>query len=113
MRINYHFLFTVVAFSAGVVIADDADESKFIEKVELLGGTVERDDNLPNRPVVGVSFIRSQRFNDKHLQLLKACKRLTKLDISCIGITDVGLTVVGELTNLTARRQLFFPVDDN
>jgi internalin A len=37
-----------------------------------LEGKVERDDKLPGRPVVGVSFEESQRFNDNYISILRA-----------------------------------------
>src|SRR5258707_1010544 len=101
MRAQLLLLFTVVALSGRGVIADD--DSKAIHKIELLGGKVERDDKLPDHPVVGVSFATKNKFNDKYLHLLKPIEAgLTTLDLLDASITDAGLKKIGELKNLTA-----------
>ena len=60
MRFQSAFI-AVVVLTASLVIADDLDESKAIEKIELLGGKVTRDDALPGNPVVEVSFVGSDQ----------------------------------------------------
>ncbi len=73
MRAQLLLLLALAAISSRVGLAQDpADESKVTEKIRLLEGNVETDDNLPGRPVVGVSFAGSQRFNDNYIDLLKA-----------------------------------------
>ena len=93
----------LVIFTASVVSADDeSDESKVVGKIELLGGKVMRNGALPDHPVVGVDLSRSERFNDKCMNLLRAFQSLTALNLSSTKITDVGLKEVVDLTNLTS-----------
>ena len=96
-------LIPVAVLTASLVIADDSlDESKSIEKIELLGGKVERDDKLPGRPVVGIVFLGSKKFSGKHLHLLSAFPSLTSLDLTvCQDITDLGLSTIKEFKHLT------------
>ena len=47
------------------------DESKVIEKIELRGGKIERDESQPDRPAIGIVFSTTSRFNDKYVHLLK------------------------------------------
>lgn len=101
MRAQFLLPLTLTVLSSNVVMAQDAsDESEAIEIIELLGAKVERDDKLPDRPVVGVSFNGSRRFNDEYVHLLKAFQNLAKLDLSDTKITDVGLKRVPELKSL-------------
>ena len=47
----------VAVLAALQLIADESlDETKTIQKIELLGGRVRRDEALPGSPVVGSSF---------------------------------------------------------
>ena len=103
MRASHLMLVSViVALTSTVIVADDKfDESKTIHKIELLGGSVTRDDTLPGRPVIGVDFRRSNRFNEKYLHLLKSFTSLTTLNLKDSAITDDGMKKIGELTNLT------------
>jgi internalin A len=115
----------VVVLAASLVMADDKlDESKAIEQIELLGGSVIRDAKLPDRPVIGVHLHRSKQFNDNHMALLIAFPnlirltlnsqitdvgvkelrqhlKLTQLELSSSQITDVGLIELRELKELT------------
>ncbi len=101
MRVQLLLLITVAVLSAGVVVAQEAsDEASAIKKIELLGGKVERDDTLPKRPVIGISFQESKRLTDSHLHLLKEFTRLQSLNFWGTQITDRGLKQLGELKNL-------------
>ena len=53
---------------------DDGDEDRAIKKLGLLGALVERDEQLPEKPVVLVWFNENCRFNDKYIHLLKPLK---------------------------------------
>src|SRR5260221_3316048 len=96
----------VVAFllaagtASAVALADgDTDESKVIEKIELLGGEIERDESLPDRPVIGITFSK-RRFNDKSVHLLRTFRNLKTLDLIDATITDMGIKTIGQLTSL-------------
>ena len=95
-------LIAVIVLAASLVIADDnLDEAKAIQKIELLGGKIERDETLAGRPVTGVEFQGTKRFNEKYLHLLKAFASLKSLNLSSIKITDDGMKTIGELTTVT------------
>lgn len=87
-----------VAFSLG---NSTPEEEKAIEKIELLGGTVQRDDTSPSRPVIGISFRSDARFSDQYLHLLRSFPQLKLLKLSGRKqITDAGMADIGKLTGL-------------
>src|SRR3954462_3404784 len=101
MRAQLLLLLVLPAFSSQLVIAEDtSDESKTIAKIELLGGKVERDDNLPGHPVVGVSLEGSTRFDDRYVWLFTIFHSLQRLDLSDTKVTDAGLKTLPELGHL-------------
>ena len=52
---RYQFALIFIVMVGGVVVADDnLEESKAIEKIELLGGKACRDHNQPDMPVVTI-----------------------------------------------------------
>ena len=82
----------IAVLMVSVAVAEKKlDEAKAIEEIKLLGGTVKRNDTLPNRPVIGIDFRGSTKLGDKYLYLLKVFTSLTTLDLSDIQITDAGL----------------------
>ena len=97
MRFQSAFI-AIAVLTASLVIADDnLDESKAIQKIELLGGRITRDETLPGQPVVGADFQGSERFNEKYLHLLKSFTSLKSLDLVGIKITDTGLAEIRKL----------------
>ena len=98
----FQFAFVTALLTAHwLVIADgNFDEAKMIEKIELLGGKVTRDETLLGHPVVGISFFQSSRLNDKYLHLLNAFENLTTLDLNDVQITNEGLVEIGKLQGL-------------
>ena len=82
MRASSLLLISFV-LAATLLAADDSlDESKAIEKIEVLGGKVTRDETLPSHPVVSISLQSSDRLNDNYLHLLKRFDQLNTLDLS-------------------------------
>ena len=101
-KMNLIFL---VLFSVLDLKSQDAPgESRVIEKLGLLGGKFERDENQPDHPVVGVSLAGSQRFSDNFAPLLRDLKHLSKLDLSTTRMTDEGLKEIGAIATLTTLR---------
>ena len=92
------------------MIADDnIVESTAIQKVELLGGKVARDETSPHRQVTAISFAQgspsdNNKFNDKYLHLLSSIPHLTSLDLANSPITDDGLKEITGLKNLTTLK---------
>ena len=81
MRFQLLMIFFVMV--VGVVFADDnLDESKAIEKIELLGGKVMRDETLPSRPVIVVDFRASKKFSNGDFQLFMAFPKDNNLNPS-------------------------------
>ena len=101
MRFQFAFIAVAVLATSTAIADGTLDESKAIEKIELLGGKVKRDDTLPGRPVVMINLQGSKRFNDRYIWLLKSFTRLTKLNLNGTAITDEGLKEVGNLKALT------------
>ena len=85
-----------------VTAAEESDESKTIEKIELLGGKVTRDDESPDHPVTGSSDLQgSSKFGDKYCHLLRSFSHLTTINVGDTHITDAGLKGLNEQQHLT------------
>ena len=84
-----------------LVAHEPLDEARAIEKLELLGANVTRDDQLPERPVIEIDFQRSPRVNDKYLYLLRSFPNLTAINLNFTHVTDDGLREVRDLHGLT------------
>lgn len=82
--------------------SDDSTEPKAIEKIELLGCRVTRDDTSPLRPVIDVTFSSSTRINEEYLYLLKPFMNRATLDHFDATIADGGFKTIGELNSLKA-----------
>ena len=110
IRRPLQFLFFCIVIPAlhGVAIAPGSvDEAKAIAEIERLGGTVERDNQLPGHPVTRINLaqrpgeLRSRTFEDQDVQLVRQFKDLTQLNLSDCHVTDRGLEALGGLKNLT------------
>ena len=105
MRLPQQLLFVVIlGLTTSTAIADEEnlDEFKAIEKIELLGGKIRRDDTLPGRPVVEVNFKENKRFSYRYLRLLTPFSELKTLNVSATQITDAGMLEIGRHTSLTS-----------
>ena len=69
--------------------ADEA-EDKAVAFVKKLGGSVDRDEKAPGKPVVEV-FLSNTKVTDAGLKELAALKSLTDLNLSNTKVTDAGL----------------------
>jgi hypothetical protein len=63
------------------------------EDIIGMGGTVERDENAPGRPVVGIS-LRGAAIDDESVVELRGFTELIRLDLSETQITDRGLLML-------------------
>ena len=104
MRVLLLFAIAMLMTSAAVVAHEPLDEARAIEKLELLGAEVTRDDQLPERPVIEIDFQRSPRVNDKYLYLLRSFPNLTTLNLNFTHITDDGLKELRSLQRLTTLK---------
>jgi hypothetical protein len=94
-------LLVVSLLGATIVAADDrSDESQAIAKIEMLGGKVTRDESSPGRPMIGVSFQVSNKFDDGCMHTLSALRGLDSLDLFHTQISDAGLKEISGLKNL-------------
>src|ERR1700722_9280045 len=98
MTRNHRILIVIALATSGCDFA--GPEAQSVREIERLGGTVKRDATLPNHPVTTVALGFS-RFRNKDTYLLKDLNNLAELDLSCTGVTDVGLKQLKELKNLT------------
>lgn len=87
----------VVATAHGEAIVAEATA---IEKLELLGGKIERDEAQPGQPVTAIGFGPNSRFGDKHFYLLKSFPQLQSLDLRFAHVGDAGLDQLRELAEL-------------
>ena len=62
----------VLVPSGSLFAAGQVAESRAIREIERLGGVVERDDKLPGRPVIEVSFRLNSPFGDEDSQAAQA-----------------------------------------
>ena len=113
MRTYFLLLLTMMSLAISNSFAQDSEtESKSVEKIELLGGKVERATDQPDQPIVGVSFAGNSRFNDRYVRLFSGLKQLTSLDLSNTQITDLGLKELRKLTTLTSLNLKYTGVSD-
>lgn len=108
-------LIVAIGMAATAAFADDdvdnEDESKAIQKIILLGGTVRLSMSLPGNPVTSIRFAgknadqpgtdASVKFNDKYVRQLKSFSHLSSLSLTNTSITDEGLKELKDLKNLT------------
>lgn len=102
MRLRPSALLICVACCArsATALAEPLDQSKAIEKIELLGGRIQRDESLPGRPVTEIGFRPSCHFSEKHLSLLHAFPELRSLDLAFVRTSDAGIKELARLGNL-------------
>jgi len=74
-------------------------EEKAVDAILKLGGKVERDEKLPDRPVAGID-LRGTKATDVGLKELQELKGLRILDLRDTQITDAGLKELKELKGL-------------
>lgn len=99
----HHLIFAaVIIFVSNAVAVDDPlDGGKTVEKIELLGGKVRRDEALPGNPVIGIDFTGSKKINDRYLHLLNSFRSLSSLILKdCKQITDAGIDELSKHKNL-------------
>ena len=89
-----------------------ADEASAVKAVEKLGGKVTRDDKLPGKPVIGVSF-NFKPVTDAGLKELKDLKQLTSLNLDNTKVTDAGLKELKDLKQLTSLNLYATKVTDD
>src|SRR5262245_30853281 len=80
--------------------ADDDDTEKVVKRVEDLGGSVERDEGSPGKPVIGVK-LTSCKATDADVAELRTFEFLTHLNLGDTLVTDAGLKKVAQLDSLT------------
>ncbi|QJW99628.1 hypothetical protein [Frigoriglobus tundricola] len=76
-----------------------ADEEKAVAVVKKWGGTVTREGNKPQGPVVEVRLLDS-KIPDSELKELAAFKKLVRLDLYRTKVTDAGLKELAALPKL-------------
>ena len=80
---------------APILAEDSSDESKAIAKIELVGGKITRNDELDDRPVIGIDLQGCTKANDKTLHLVDLFTSLESLNLRSTKITDSGLKAIG------------------
>jgi internalin A len=99
---RYRTWVIVLAFGMcgiGRVTADE-NEDKAVAAIEKLGGKVTRDNDKPDKPVVGVN-LQNKKMTDEDLKELATLTKLTNLNLTGTQVTDVGLKEIAQLTKLT------------
>lgn len=92
----------LVLFATTSVAQEPLNEQQAAAKIELFRAVVERDDSLPDRPVVSINLRGIERFNNKYLHVLKSFPNLASLDLSSTRITNPGLKELRGLSKLTS-----------
>lgn len=88
---------------SAVAVAEDDEQALAVRKVEVLGGSVVRDESSPNRPVIGVDLSGSRRLTGAYLDVLKALPRLKSLNLSnCHAVDNEGLQKIAAFEQLTS-----------
>ena len=91
----------LLAFTIGVVgeVKADHAEDAALAMVKKFGGTVVRNEQLPNQPVISVMLSLSA-CKDADLKELVGFKALTYLALYRTAVTDAGLKEVAKLKSL-------------
>lgn len=87
------------AAASGKKSAENLNEQ--IAKIEALGGTIERDDQQPGRPVIGIDLSGLEKLKDQDLKVLSSLSSLQQLNLSGTATSDAGLKHLAGLKNLT------------
>ncbi len=77
----------------------ESDDSTIKSTLQRLGAVLTTQDNLPNRPIVGVNLNHSKT-TDRELQIIKGCKTISTLLLRETRITDAGVKELRQLVNL-------------
>ena len=80
----------VAVLGVGAPARADEAEDKAVAFVKKLGGSVDRDEKAPGKPVVEV-FLSNTKVTDAGLKELAALKSLTQLDLGNTPVTDAGI----------------------
>jgi hypothetical protein len=95
-----------------VNVAAPVNEAGIVKGIEKLGGKVTRDENHPDKLVIGVNFSRTL-VTDKGLKEPKDLKGLQTLDLSnCFYVRDAALKELKELRTLQTLNLNSTPVTD-
>lgn len=86
--------------TARLTAAEPLDEAQAAAKLELFGVRLTRDEKLPERPVVALDLGPSHHFSARYLHLLAPLRRLRRLDLKEIAVTDSGLDQLQGLADL-------------
>src|SRR5262245_22578310 len=100
-------LLAVAVATPVAAFADDAEDQAEKFLVSKFGAGVTRDDKVPGRPVVIVSFAQSRTLTDDGMKHLAAFKKLRELILNGCPVTDAGLqplTALTELRELSLKR---------
>ena len=88
--------------SAVTAGAADADADKKLEAlVKKHFGSVERDDDQPGKPIVGVDIGSSDELTDADLKVVAQVKSIKYLSVHKTKVTDAGLKELASLTAMT------------
>lgn len=79
----------------------ELEQSKLIDKIELLRGKVTHDGNLSDGPIVAVEFRSNGRINGGYLHLLQGFPHLKTLDINGVSVTDADLAALEKCQTLS------------
>lgn len=88
------------------------DQEIAVFEIEILGGNVTRDEDAPNKPVIGADLSRT-KVTDDVLACLRHFPQLHTLNLARTKITDAGLAYVKELTELRTLGLEFTEVTDH
>jgi Leucine-rich repeat (LRR) protein len=95
-------LLVLAAVGAWVFLWRDAEgltEEEAVKAIKQLGGSVEVNENAPDRPIVRVDLCYT-KVTDAELRKLKALKHLQCLLLDNTSVTDAGLKELKKLKNL-------------
>jgi internalin A len=88
------------------------DDKEVVRMIQTHGGIAKREDDDPDKPVIGVSLCFADDVTDAHLKELKQLRRLTWLNLDVTGVTDAGLKDLKEFKRLTRLSLAYTKVTD-
>lgn len=93
-------LMSWVTMCSSVPARADDGEDKAVKFLEKLNGKVTRDEEVLDKPVIGLVLYNTQ-VTDAGLKVLARFTNLTALDLSSTQVTDEGLKELDVLQNLS------------
>src|SRR5262249_23603764 len=114
MPFRFTMFVTLILLTSGALMAEESAElAKAREEIKSLGGQIETDNSIEDRPSTSIAFPFGSKFGDKSIPLLKSFPSLTSLYVLCQEkMTDAGIAELVKIKSLTSLALIGTDVTD-